>query len=113
MADELKRALDTIMRPGFGALRPTAITPAEGASMTTPHQKAIEAAAKAYRDSKEWPQDRIPEIVAAYLASARESGWELKPREPTSAIKQAQFYRINNDGWREMFDSAPRFEDAS
>jgi hypothetical protein len=45
MADELKRALDTIMRPGFGALRPTAITPAKGADMT-PHQKAIEAMAQ-------------------------------------------------------------------
>lgn len=57
--------------------------------------------------------DQIAEAtIAAFLASAREPGWELRPREPTSAMKQARFYRINNDGWREMFDATPRFEDA-
>jgi hypothetical protein len=90
----------------------------------TPHQKAIEAAARVlqrwYRSASDrfapeadqyWDR-RAEAIIAACLTSARESGWELNPREPTSAMKQAQFYRISNDGWREMFDAAPRFEDA-
>lgn len=103
MADELKRALDTIMRPGFGALRPTAITPAEGDDMT-PHQKAIEALAlSAYKRQRdvpidwereaEWIKEKYrkgaAEDFAAGLASARKSGWELKPREAFDSFEDA------------------------
>jgi hypothetical protein len=45
--------------------------------------------------------------VSAYLASARESGWELRPREPKN-IATSEGMKI----WQALFDAAPRFEDA-
>jgi orotidine-5'-phosphate decarboxylase len=138
MADELKRALDTIMRPGFGALRPTAITPVEGADAMTPHHKAIEAMAKAiyiavltnrrsHHQHPEW--ENTSEAVreeyrrlaragqSAGLASARASGWEMKPLDfPYEPLTNAPGYNKQQSRavliWRNMFGVAPRFEDA-
>lgn len=103
----------------------------------TPHQKAIEAAAKArwafHAPSTHWTdlptkarerlinEERM--VNAAFLASARESGWEMKLREPSEGMIDEGADELTDgkkwarqiaptDIWQKMFDAAPRFEDA-
>jgi hypothetical protein len=74
----------------------------------TPHQKAIEAAWNVLIErGLALTRGEIEMAVSAYLASARESGWELRPREPKN-IATSEGMKI----WQALFDAAPRFEDA-
>jgi hypothetical protein len=106
----------------------------EGADMT-PHQKAIEAMAKTAYTRKcdawqlpvgwdreaEWVREKFrkeaTEDLAAGLASARESGSDMMPREPNEKMLQAGNWDAVQQAactqlWRLMFNAAPRFEDA-
>jgi hypothetical protein len=97
----------------------------------TPHQKAIDAAARAMACADEddftdadWEAGGnikdmyVEEAKIAWeagLASARESGWELRPREATAEMASSWALSVRASGyglWPRMFDAAPRFEDA-
>jgi hypothetical protein len=101
----------------------------------TPYQKAIEAAAKAAYEFRlnriniEARWDNLPYelknlcrseatvILNTGLASARESGWELVPRNlPYEPIPDSPGHNEQQSRaqliWRNMFDTHPRFEDA-
>jgi hypothetical protein len=77
----------------------------------TPHQKAIEAAWNVLIERGiALTRGEMEMAVSAYLTTAREPGWEMKPREATDAM-----WLDSNELhiWRSMFDAAPRFEDAT
>jgi hypothetical protein len=77
----------------------------------TPHQKAINAAWNVLVErGLGLTRDEMKMAIAAYLASARESGSDMMPREPTEKM-----WLDSNEPhiWCAMFDAAPRFEDAA
>jgi hypothetical protein len=102
----------------------------------TPHKKMIEAMALSAYDRQwgtrspgegwdrepEWVKEKYrkgaAEDIAFGLASARASGWDMKPLDfPYEPLTNAQEYNKQQSRavliWRNMFGVAPRFEDAS
>lgn len=88
--------------------------------MSTPHEKALEAATKhvanalkddIYSGNPIWPAEKQWQVVVeAYLTNLEEKGWKVVPVEPTDAMIEASRIPSASAGafFSSMINAAPK-----